>query len=236
MPNGNIISAEETFSPSNRSIWYRGKGIQDTSDYNGRARYLNMGWMVEVDPNERKAVRKHWAMGRFMHEDAEFMDDGRTVYLSDDYNPAVFFKFVADNEGDYTTGQLYAFQEGIDGGGGNWLTLPRDSASLLNIRDTAMMMGATLYCRHEWFARHDGKIYINETGDDDYDWTEYIEMGAQPAGYFEALRKEGNVYDDVHGRVLVFDPETNTMDVLLEGGVGVEDSTKVFSTPIVTLS
>lgn len=234
-PHGTILTAEELFPPSNLSIYYRGKGFLDTSDWNGLPRYQNMGFMVEVDPGTRKATQKLLAMGRFMHEDVYCMPDDKTVYLTDDFNPAVFFKFVADEAGDYSQGQLYAYKQSDDSlaSGGSWITLPRDTASLLDIRNVAMGMGATIFIRHEWIAMHDGKFYITETGDDDYDWAKYIEMGAVPADYTANLKKPDteHEYDDVHGRVLVFDPETMRMSVHLEGGVSPTDATKVFSNP-----
>ena len=52
--------------------------------------------MVEVDPKTNKAIHKIYAMGRYMHEDAHCMPDRKTVYLSDDADPAVFFKFIAE--------------------------------------------------------------------------------------------------------------------------------------------
>ena len=38
--------------------------------------------------------------------------------LTDDYGGGVFFKFEADDPGDYQEGQLYAYKQSIDGQGG----------------------------------------------------------------------------------------------------------------------
>ena len=51
---------------------------------------------------------KHYAMGRFEHENSVVMPDQRTVYLSQDNTNGVFFKFVADTAGDLSAGTLYA--------------------------------------------------------------------------------------------------------------------------------
>jgi hypothetical protein len=51
---------------------------------------------------------KHFAMGRFSHENAQVMPDERTVYLSDDGYDTVLFKFVADTVGNLSSGTLYA--------------------------------------------------------------------------------------------------------------------------------
>ncbi len=231
-PYGTILSAEETFAPSNRSIWLEGRGFLDTSDFNGRSRHLNMGFMVEIDPKQKKATRKLLAMGRFMHEDAECMPDGKTVYLTDDYNPAVWFKFVADEAFEYDKGQLYAYKQSADGHTGEWLPLPRDTASLLNIREVALRKGATMFIRHEWIVEHKGKLYISETGADVYSWSAAMHMGGVPAKHIQdRLLLYDSIYEDVHGRILEFDPQTMRMRTYLEGGPAPGDPTKVFSNP-----
>jgi len=51
---------------------------------------------------------KHFAMGRFSHENAQVMPDERTVYLTDDGYDTVLFKFIADTAGDLSSGTLYS--------------------------------------------------------------------------------------------------------------------------------
>lgn len=53
---------------------------------------------------------KHFAMGRFSHENAVVMPDQRTVYMSDDGTNTVFYKFIADRAGDLSSGTIYAAQ------------------------------------------------------------------------------------------------------------------------------
>ena len=50
-----------------------------------------MGWMVEVDIQSKKPLRKLWQMGRYSHEDTYCTPDGKLVYLTDDYGGGVFF-------------------------------------------------------------------------------------------------------------------------------------------------
>jgi secreted PhoX family phosphatase len=71
------------------------------------------GWLVEVFPDPRGNVLstqtvKHYAMGRFSHEMALVMADGKTVYHGDDGTDTVLFKFVADEAGNLGAGTLYA--------------------------------------------------------------------------------------------------------------------------------
>ncbi len=217
-PHGTILTAEEYPQPTNARLYNNGRYVTDTSDFKGMKRHEVTGWMVEVDIATKKPLRKLLHMGRYSHEDAHCMPDGKTVYLTDDYSPAVFFKFVADNAGDYTTGQLYAFQEQV-GQSGNWLALPMDTASMINAREEAVKLGATLFIRHEWVEMASGKIYITETGRGDIDWSAAIAMGGQPASYFTGDMDKGDgKYSDPYGRVLEFDPTTDMMRVYVDGG------------------
>ncbi|MBT7938973.1 MAG: DUF839 domain-containing protein [Euryarchaeota archaeon] len=68
------------------------------------------GYIVEIENSATAEpdFSKHFAMGRFSHENAQVMPDERTVYLSDDGYDTVLFKFVADTAGDLSSGTLYA--------------------------------------------------------------------------------------------------------------------------------
>ena len=68
------------------------------------------GYIVEIENSSTPDpdFSKHFAMGRFSHENAQVMPDERTVYLSDDGYGTVLFKFVADTAGDLSSGTLYA--------------------------------------------------------------------------------------------------------------------------------
>ena len=46
-------------------------------------------------------------MGRYSHENAAVMPDEQTVYLTDDGYETVLFKFVANTDGDLSSGTLY---------------------------------------------------------------------------------------------------------------------------------
>lgn len=228
-PNGMIYTCEESQPMSNSALTYKGKGHKNPQKIGNLEYWQNFGYVVEVDPTTFKATQKMIAWGRYYHEDVEFMDDQTTVYLTDDHEPGVFFKFVADQPGKYDVGQLYAFRRSDDGSTGKWIEMPRDTAAMIKIRDIAIDSGATLFMRHEWLERIGNKIYITETGHDEEDWAEYIDRGANVAMALLPYM-EGTVAHDVHGRILVFDTETNQMSTYLEGGFG-QDSSKVFSNP-----
>lgn len=215
-PQNTILTAEETEPKNNAAL----KGeYRDTSNFNKLKRHQNFGWMVEVDPLTGKALHKLYAMGRYMHEDAHIMPDNQTIYLTDDATPAVFFKFVADKPGVYTEGQLYAYKQSIDGESGEWLKLPRDRDSLILARDVAARMGATLFVRHEWVDGFGDKIYITETGANNYNIDYHVGLGAKPANYFNTCcHKDANNYHDPYGRVLELDLNTLKMRPLVNGG------------------
>jgi uncharacterized protein len=230
-PNGMIYTCEESAPKTNAAAYQSGKGHTDTSNVGTLKFHENIGWMVEIDPKTRKATQKMIAMGRYFHEDIEFMEDNKTVYLSDDYEPGVFFKFVADKPLEFSQGQLYAYKQSSDGQSGEWLALPRDTATMIRARDAAIELGATMFVRHEWFARIGTKMYIAETGHDKSDWTNRIKQGGVPANHLYPNNMDKmNTMTDVFGRILVFDTETNKMEVVLEGGIS-KDGKTVFSNP-----
>lgn len=228
---GTILTAEE-FPPSNNTLLYRkGKGTRDTSDYNNMKRFEHTGWMVEVDVTTKKALRKLYHLGRFSHEGAWAMEDGKTVYMSDDYNPSVFFKFVAEKAGDLSKGQLYAYSQSADGKSGSWIELPMDITSLINCRDIAISKGATMFTRMEWITLVNGKLYLTETGADTFSLEKEIQMGGKPSYQLMNNYKVDSVtFDYPYGCVMEFDPATNAMRVVLAGGASA-DGSKHFANP-----
>lgn len=247
-PWGTILTAEEWMRTNNMSVALDAgiPGLKDTSDFtitqfNGTTisktvpRYKNFNWMVEVDPVQAKAIRKNYNMGRYDHEGGFAMDDKKTVYLSDDATPGVFFKFVSDSAGSYVKGNLYAYKQSQDGNSGEWLALPMDIDSMLLARDVAIKRGATMFTRLEWVEGIGGKIYMSETGRDKSaaHYQTQRSLGGtiakhlrdrMPAGtgvtlYTDEVKSDSNI-TDYYGRVLRFDPTTNKMDVLVEGGAG----------------
>jgi len=230
-PNGTVFTCEETWAWNTERLYIGGTGHTDTSWINGRPIWQNMGYVVEVDPVKREIVQKHYGMGKFVHEDALCTEDGKYVYLTDDYSPGVFFRYKTDKDFDYSSGQLQFYKQSEDGESGDWFDIPRDTTSLIICRKIAIRKGATVFIRHEWIEEINGKFYISETGEDNFNWGPEKRAGAHVPNYIEAtLLKENDDYDDLYGRVLEFDPSTNKMRSYLEGGI-FSDSSGVFSNP-----
>ena len=109
--------------------------------------------------------------------------------------------------------------------------MPMDTMSLVYASKTAIELGATMFIRHEWLEKINGKIYICETGEDYFDWDlSYSRGGTVPNYVRENLSVSEGKYDDIYGRILEFDPSTNKMRSYLEGGM-FADSSGAFSNP-----
>lgn len=241
-PWGTVITSEEVEPPSNR--WLNRGGsmtmVRDTSDYTmpdtsgvrSIPRWKNYGWLVEVDVHTRKAIAKHYSMGRFMHEGNFFMADERTAYLMDDNAPGAFFKFVADQPRDLSEGTLFAYQQSEDGNSGTWLPMSRNLDTLTYARKFAFKDSATIFIRMEDLVLlSDGTFIISETGLDSTNFNRALGWGGRPAKHLQSMLTEEGFVDDKYGRLLRFDPKTNKISVLLEGGQGVDDPTIHFSNP-----
>lgn len=70
-------------------------------------KYPNEGFIWEVDPITGKRWRRD-AMGRYSHESSLVAKDG-SVYLTEDYEDGLLYRFVPDERGDLSRGSLYAY-------------------------------------------------------------------------------------------------------------------------------
>ncbi|MCX8508786.1 MAG: DUF839 domain-containing protein, partial [Rhodobacteraceae bacterium] len=80
------------------------------------------GFATEISVTEAGAatVVKHYSMGRISMEMANVMPDHKTAYLTNDGTNTDLYRFVADKEGDLSSGRLYALkwtQTSADKGG-----------------------------------------------------------------------------------------------------------------------
>ncbi len=165
-PWGTIITSEETFN---------------SGDANNDG-YQDVGWQVEIDPITRKVLEygtpgkqeKLWSLGRMSHENIAVANDSLTAYETEDAGSGCFYKFIADNKMDLSTGKLYALQ--LDGGlssgepvlpSGKWIQIPNATqADRNNTRNLALSLGATPFRGPEdvEIGTIDGKIYFTSKG------------------------------------------------------------------------
>jgi secreted PhoX family phosphatase len=124
LPDGTLADDYEGY---NALAAYHGGSLQGVSPY-------DHAWIDEVailDADGATLVTRRTAMGRFSHELARVLPDGRTVYLSDDSRNGGFFLFVADVAGDLSVGRLYAARWGTGPAGAlgalTWVPLGRAS-------------------------------------------------------------------------------------------------------------
>ena len=254
-PDGRIWTAEEWFRTSTSSIYDGGDGVRDTAAWtidtdlpgniDGQTipKYQNFNYMVEIDPREAKAIRKQYNWGRQGFEGGAFSPDGKTVYLGVDGTPAFWLKFEATTVGDYTDGQLYVYKHD---GNPKWIAVDNeDLAVMLDLNTEAVSQSATMFNRIEWVVELGGKIYFTETGRDNPGsrWADEAAGGAVYAPHHVARAAAQSVpnpgdgnYEDIYGRVCVYDPATETVEVLIEGGPDFSTSPSVGAYPDVHLS
>ena len=223
-----VLIAEE-FPPENNSKLYKkGKGTRDTSDVNTLKRYQNTGWIVEVDPSSKKAIKKLYALGRYSHESLCMSKDGTTLYMTDDNAPAVLFKFIAKKAFHFDEGNLFAFDQ--NRAENPWISLPRELDSLLNVREIALRKGATAFMRLEWMTLVNDKIYITETGFDRFEFEQSGLKTKQLAFHLQS-KLENGVVEYPYGAMLELDLNTQKISTKLSGGRGTVDVFKHFSNP-----
>ncbi|MGB0404041.1 MAG: alkaline phosphatase PhoX [Salibacteraceae bacterium] len=233
---GKVFTAEEWGSAFSSNAVIAAQGLTDTSDYtvtnfNGSSistaipRHMNYQYMVEVDVAKAEAVRKNYNMGRYDHEGGWIASDRKTVYLTDDKSSgAVLFKFVADKPEDFSKGKLYCYQQSADAMSGKWLPIPMNLNSMMNARDEAFALGATIFMRLEWIEGiSDNTIFITETGRGKAQSVAgAVDKGGIMASHLITLdAKDGNLdtnFTDMWGRVLRLDVPTGKIETAIEGG------------------
>ena len=148
-PWGTVLSAEEYVS---------------TTDLNFDG-YNDSGWLIEVDPVTRVAIRRLWALGCMAHENAAVSADGKTIYFgADNVTNGYLFKFVCTTANDPSAGKLSVLKL-TGGGNGDWVEIPNTSqADRNNTIALSLAAGAANISRIEDVEiGPDGKIYIAGT-------------------------------------------------------------------------
>jgi hypothetical protein len=254
--DGRIWTAEEWFRGSNGDLADRdvSQFVIGTGTVAGQSapagfpgfdgdtieKFQNFNYMTEIDPREAVAVRKQYNWGRQPFEGGVVMPDNKTVYTGADDTPGFFTKFVATNEGDFTSGKTYVYKQ--DAAGSKWVEIDNtDLDKMLNFKDEAVAVGATMFNRLEWvtYSPKTGKVYVAETGRDNPGsrWADEQSNGATYADHHVArataqgTTPDNSAYWDYYGRVLEFDPSNDEIDVLVEAGPHFEESPTISNYP-----
>ncbi|MEM6316526.1 MAG: T9SS type A sorting domain-containing protein [Bacteroidota bacterium] len=226
---------------AHRTISGPGYGVRDTARFTIDApefplvdgmtvdKYQNFNYMVEVDPKQAKAIRKQYNWGRGGWEGGAITKDMKTVYLGMDATPAPWIKFEAETAGDFTKGTVYVYKHD-NPRGQKWIAIPETIDNVLGgLADYAWSVGATMFNRNEWVTidQSTGMVYWTETGRDNPGsrWADEASEGGQyaPHHVFNAARQGAanpgdSEYWDYYGRVMYYNPATEGVGVMIEGG------------------
>jgi secreted PhoX family phosphatase len=104
---------------------------------------------VTVPTSDAPVVVKHFAIGRYEHENSTVMPDSKTLYSSQDDTGGVLFKFIADTAEDLSAGTLYGAKLVQDAGSSEPATTGFDVTWV----ELATSDNATI---ESWVAEYDG--------------------------------------------------------------------------------
>lgn len=169
-----------------------GEEVMNTYDGNSDG-YADNGWLTEIDPISRVALRKLWKVGRASHENAAVSFDRTTLYTGgDDPTFGFLFKFETATPGDFTDGRLYVLKL-TAGGAGIWMPLPNTTqADCNNACFNAQALGATNIAGIEdveiapngkiyLAAKHSGQVYrFNDMGETVENYEIFVATTAYP--------------------------------------------------------
>jgi len=118
------------------------------------------------DPMSAESVTVRPLLGALAHEGIEIDAEGN-VYVIDEDRKGSIYKFVPENYGDLSSGQLYALKvmNGAKTGAAEWVALDMAQAQI-RAHAAATAVGATEYCRPEDLERIDSTLYVALTCED----------------------------------------------------------------------
>lgn len=118
------------------------------------------------DPTKAASVTVRPLLGALAHEGIEIDAEGN-VYVIDEDRRGSVYKFVPDNYGDLSSGQLYALkvENGAKTGAAEWVALDMNQAQI-KANVAARAVGATEFCRPEDLERISQTLYVALTCED----------------------------------------------------------------------
>ena len=231
----------------------QGFGVRDTADFtintpefplvDGKVvkKYENFNYMVEIDPKEAVAVRKQYNWGRAGWEGGAITADGKYAYLGIDGSPAPWVRVTAATPWEFTDVTLEVYKQDNDQGE-RWIEIDMTNEDNIfgGLVDAAWSVGATMFMRNEWVAidQETGMVYWTETGRDGSSGAgirfirESNDFPVAPAAHHNQIAEDwyglsspiDSSYNDYYGRVLYYDPATEEVGVVVNGGPYFADS------------
>jgi hypothetical protein len=126
------------------------------------ATHVGEGQVWECDPTRAGQGVARPALGRFNHEAAAVDPIGQRVYLTEDRDDGLFYRFTPDHWPDLSSGLLEAAVVAPTGPA-SWVPVPDPAATAATIR--SQLPQATRFNRGEGCWHDSGSIYFVTTGD-----------------------------------------------------------------------
>ena len=122
--------------------------------------------LAKNDPTTAESVEVRPLLGSLSHEGIEIDVEGN-VYVIDEDRVGAIYKFVPENYGDLSSGQLYALKvaNGAKTGNAEWVALDMTQVQI-SARVAAQAVGATSFCRPEDLERIGQTLYAALTCED----------------------------------------------------------------------
>jgi len=118
------------------------------------------------NPTQVKEIKVRPMLGSLSHEGIEIDEEGN-VYVIDEDRTGSIYKFVPENYGDLSSGQLYALRvkNGAKTGDAEWVALDMNQVQI-SARVAAQAVNATPFCRPEDLERIGRTLYAALTCED----------------------------------------------------------------------
>lgn len=151
-----LLFAEETITSQ----------IPDPDAPNAQSGLLYEVKFLHDDPTTVKEINVRPMLGSLSHEGIETDDEGN-VYVIDEDRKGSIYKFVPDNHGDLSRGQLYVLRvkNGAKTGEAEWVALDMNQVQI-SARIAAQAVNATPFCRPEDLERIGNTLYAALTCED----------------------------------------------------------------------
>ncbi len=151
-----LLFAEETITSQ----------IPDPEAPNAQSGLLYEMIFARDNPTKVEAIKVRPLLGSLSHEGIEIDEEGN-VYVIDEDRTGSIYKFVPENYGDLSSGQLYALRvkNGGKTGDAEWVALDMNQVQI-SARVAAQAVNATPFCRPEDLERIGRTLYAALTCED----------------------------------------------------------------------